>query len=801
MDGDSAAATSDFEQHDYAAAPAPEPEPQHEVRRKLYARLPQYHQTDAYACLGVDYVASDADIRRTFLRLSRAVHPDRLAGGVDADEREHATAVFATVSAAADVLLGDDGARDRLDRVVATARAEVAACCDGALVGTPAITLRERVTEVLLELEWKEECHAAQVRESERDAAADDIVVEVSEQSTTVGKRGRRRARRAHSGSDSSGTFSRPKDHRKPTRHLYVANTGPKFGMSADALKLELNRRLGPSSTCASMPAVERVTVVKPTLPFVYVSFAAAEDAARCRNALDRRVPGSTVLAGRQCTAEYAVESLPLAPLPAVEADGTDLSAAEQLRRLQLSMAMESAEAESGNISAPDGGAAAAAAERRIVATTVRCPLCAGYGGRYQRGRPFRMHLLSPVHQLSDSPEDAEAVTTAVRLAEAAADAEAAALIAESGNPGAALGSQAGQTGEDHPEGEASTVVEKANEEGMIAARGGDLKTLRSLVDANGVRANGGGFDPHASTDIHGSTALHWAAGGGSLAVVQFLVNECGVDIQQTCATGRKDRRNAMHWAARNGHTEVCAWLRRPVDVHKDDGGLSGEAVPAGVDVDACTTDGTVAFHWACWQGQFATCRWLRDVGCNWRKVNDWGCNAAHWAALQGNLPMCRWLRRIGLDLTLANNQGHTALHKAAYKGHEMLCRWLIANTALGCRQDAEKDNAQVGPTLDNGTQAGCDETSECCIGYRRDAGGYTPAMIAREQRHEALAEWLQLKQDESASRCASTQQCQLQRQEKQRLPSEEAGIAKKMQLTGPLGKLEEVVSDQRLSD
>ena len=200
---------------------------------------------------------------------------------------------------------------------------------------------------------------------------------------------------------------------------------------------------------------------------------------------------------------------------------------------------MESAEAESGNISSLDGGVAAAAAERRIVATTVRCPLCAGYGGRYQRGRPFRMHLLSPVHQLSDSPvrnartgvsvaraahtyalhvlvtrlilvsvqEDAEAVSTAVRLAEAAADAEAAAFIIESRNADAVRGSQAGQTGEDHPDGEGPADVEKANEKGMIAARGGDLETLRSLVDPTGVGGDGG-FDPHTATDIHGEWLL-----------------------------------------------------------------------------------------------------------------------------------------------------------------------------------------------------------------------------------------------------------------------------------------------------
>lgn len=64
-----------------------------------------------------------------------------------------------------------------------------------------------------------------------------------------------------------------------------------------------------------------------------------------------------------------------------------------------------------------------------------------------------------------------------------------------------------------------------------------------------------------------------------------------------------------MHWAARNGHTEVCIWLRRPSDVqieiNPDTVYPDTEAAAVGLDVDACTTDGTVAFHWACWQGQF----------------------------------------------------------------------------------------------------------------------------------------------------------------------------------------------------
>ncbi len=39
-------------------------------------------------------------------------------------------------------------------------------------------------------------------------------------------------------------------------------------------------------------------------------------------------------------------------------------------------------------------------------------------------------------------------------------------------------------------------------------------------------------FDPRMR-DGEGWTALHWAAGGGALAVVRYLVEECGVDVSQ----------------------------------------------------------------------------------------------------------------------------------------------------------------------------------------------------------------------------------------------------------------------------
>lgn len=194
---------------------------------------------------------------------------------------------------------------------------------------------------------------------------------------------------------------------------------------------------------------------------------------------------------------------------------------------------------------------------------------------------------------LTSMQEDAEAVATAVRLAEAAADAEAASLVAASGDTDAVHGSQAGQTGEQQTAEEDSTVVDKAHEDGMVAARDGDLERLRSLVGADGSQERGS-FDPHTATDVHGecntfatcmmdtaegmcpsvcaemsslfvlpsydyeyvhvflvrgpgSTALHWAAGGGALAVVQCVVLWVHVHIFHTAsksilALGRSHR-------------------------------------------------------------------------------------------------------------------------------------------------------------------------------------------------------------------------------------------------------------------
>ena len=69
-----------------------------------------------------------------------------------------------------------------------------------------------------------------------------------------------------------------------------------------------------------------------------------------------------------------------------------------------------------------------------------------------------------------------------------------------------------------------------------------------------------------SAVDRHFSTALHWSAGNGHLAVCKWLVQDRGSDVTAANRTGR----TPLHLAARNGHLEVCRWLVHECSVPAD---------------------------------------------------------------------------------------------------------------------------------------------------------------------------------------------------------------------------------------
>jgi ankyrin repeat protein len=106
-----------------------------------------------------------------------------------------------------------------------------------------------------------------------------------------------------------------------------------------------------------------------------------------------------------------------------------------------------------------------------------------------------------------------------------------------------------------------------------------------------------------------------WASGEGHLEICKYLVNDCGVNINDLKG---KDgmKRHALHWAGRNGKIIVASWL----------------VLEKNVDVDVPTEDGTTPLHFAAYNGQLEMCAWLITTGhCDLNRLNAYGCNASQW--------------------------------------------------------------------------------------------------------------------------------------------------------------------------
>ena len=246
------------------------------------------------------------------------------------------------------------------------------------------------MAEILHELEYHETQFAEQLAAGAEDADADEgsqQQPELEAEEPTNGKLIKlsgKKARKKHR-KEKPGMFIRPDDPRAPTRHLYIVNAGPKFGKSAENIRLELSK-YGEVST---------VVVPDPNLPSVYASCSNLQTGKRLKEMFDRRMPGSVQLCGRPVVVDYAEVFLPVVPAAILHsAAGVPLTPAEMLQRVQRALLAASESDEAGNIPTTDA--------EKPAPPVVRCPLCSGSENLFKRGRALRMHLVSPVHRLTD---------------------------------------------------------------------------------------------------------------------------------------------------------------------------------------------------------------------------------------------------------------------------------------------------------------------------------------------------------------------------------------------------------------
>ncbi|KAL7516617.1 hypothetical protein ACHAWX_001612 [Stephanocyclus meneghinianus] len=257
----------------------------------------------------------------------------------------------------------------------------------------------------------------------------------------------------------------------------------------------------------------------------------------------------------------------------------------------------------------------------------------------------------------------------------------------------------------------------------LAAAANGDIATLRRCIKTkeNSLCNFDGTMRRHIQSliycrDRNGSTAEHWAAGGGHTECLSYLlelrdmvsessispaikVNDNGRDDKTVTDTStsikteatrnnnkirkRRDGKTPLHYAARNGHTACIDCI------------LSRRDAPS---VDIPSGDGTTPLHMACYGGHPSTVRHLINVyHANVHATNEWLCGTAHWSAMSlanegmdAVIELCNYLKEdCGVDFVARQRQGHTPLHKAASKKNQEVVEWLAGKFMDGRESDA----------------------------------------------------------------------------------------------------------------
>lgn len=265
--------------------------------------------------------------------------------------------------------------------------------------------------------------------------------------------------------------------------------------------------------------------------------------------------------------------------------------------------------------------------------------------------------------------------------------------------------------------GQTTTSYRKSLPQFLQHAANGNLQGLQKMVGeaakeeesqrASGVEPDGGNKQRDGQSeslvrsllqtqDRHGSVAEHWAAGGGHLDCLEYLVQVARVyDVRPDLPKkkrGRRDGKTSLHYAARYGHAHCISYL------------LSTELYP----VDMASGDGTTPLHLACFGGHIDVAKLLLEHGADLQVKNDWGCTVAHWLAMSSTNNMdcaseqiyrefCRYVQCQGVSFVLPQRQGHSAVHKAAQRRNHVLLQWLSQTKELGGAGLSEQDKVLAG--------------------------------------------------------------------------------------------------------
>jgi ankyrin repeat protein len=192
-------------------------------------------------------------------------------------------------------------------------------------------------------------------------------------------------------------------------------------------------------------------------------------------------------------------------------------------------------------------------------------------------------------------------------------------------------------------------------------------------------------------------TPLHSAAEMGQTAICKLLV-EHGAKIDVRMGYNWKD--TPFLKAAFNGHLDTCQYL-----------------VSAGANISAKDAFGRNALHYAARMGRTDVVNWLLSKGFDVNNKESFNLETPlHEAAQYGHTVTCKLLIDNGADIYAKDKDGDIPFVHAAFEGHEETCRYFIETTYIKTDKKALSDAMLAAEVNCNS------ETVEMLLNYGADA-------------------------------------------------------------------------------
>ncbi|XP_041378453.1 espin-like isoform X2 [Gigantopelta aegis] len=251
----------------------------------------------------------------------------------------------------------------------------------------------------------------------------------------------------------------------------------------------------------------------------------------------------------------------------------------------------------------------------------------------------------------------------------------------------------------------------------LEASRRGSLSTLRSLDDEKVA----------SSEDDLGANCLHYAARGGCIEALDYLVNKRGFNATKRSNVGA----TAAHDAAATGNLPALQWILANTKclVDNQDG------------------NGATVLHLSARYGHAQTVEWLiEDTSCDISVKTANYALPLHFAVAGGNIECVRIIVKAApSSVNIQTNTGVTPVYLASQHGHLDVLKFLVLE-AGGSTRMKSFDGMSVLHAAAQMNRLDCVKwlvKDQKVNPNDRDFDGATPLHFASSQGHAVVVEWL----------------------------------------------------------